>query len=409
MSADKAGNSASHHAAAMGLTLTAKALFAAGASRWLSNTTHDTPAFLLDGLPLGSGLERNSLYIAITSRQLLPHPVGPAVVRAANFSYQPPSHLAPFLAAVTKKNESEADYHSQQLLDNASSGAPVHRALFFLIFGYGERQAQLLLDTYVEHLVQLTSGVGLTSTVEIDPLYFYARYLLWQQQRSHAKAAKLLAADALRAFRLFEPLSSSFLRADDDIDEQLKAQGMLVPPEGTESEDEDDAYAELIPPPGPDDPEILWEVAKSSYHLFSPAMDKLLALAGIKKVKDRAVSVAMEVVLKSKRPAGQKPPAMNFLFVGNPGCGKTTVAELLATAMVELKYRENPVPVCTSASDILAGQDPPVDFAKMVKAAEGGTLFIDEAYMFTPAPRGQRANDSNKVQRLLFHNSSTHL
>ena len=433
MSADKSGNSASHHAAAMGLKLTAKALFAAGAflleglpigssderntlckatSRWRTNKTHDTPAFLLDGLPLGSGEERNSLYIAITSRQLLPHPVAPAVVRAANFSYQPPSYLTTFLDAVrSPTGETEADYHSQQLLDNANSGASLHRALFFLTFGYGEQQAQLLLDNYVEQLVQLTSGVSLTSMIEIDPLFFYARYLLWRQQRSHAKAEKLLAADALRAFRLFKPLSSWFLRADDDIDEQLKAQGMLVPPEGTESEDEDDAYASLIPPPGPDDPETLWEVAKSCYGpaMKSPAMDKLLALAGIKKVKERAVSVAMEVVLKSKRPAGQKPPAMNFLFVGNPGAGKTTVAELLATAMVELKYRENPKPVCTSASDILAGQDPPVDFAKMVKDAKGGTLFIDEAYMFTPAPRGQRANDSNKVQQLLLHNTPTYI
>ena len=57
--------------------------------------------------------------------------------------------------------------------------------------------------------------------------------------------------------------------------------------------------------------------------------------------------------------------------------------------MVELKYRANPKPICTSAPDILGGTDPAADFDGMVKQAEGGTLFIDEAYMFTPAPRGQ--------------------
>lgn len=43
----------------------------------------------------------------------------------------------------------------------------------------------------------------------------------------------------------------------------------------------------------------------------------------------------------------------------------------------------------------------------MVKKAEGGTLLIDEAYMFDPAPRGQRANDSNKVLDLLLKYTET--
>jgi hypothetical protein len=52
------------------------------------------------------------------------------------------------------------------------------------------------------------------------------------------------------------------------------------------------------------------------------------------------------------------------------------VAELLAGAMVELGYRKNPVPVLTSANDILSEQDPPAVFEALVKSAEGGTLFI---------------------------------
>lgn len=56
--------------------------------------------------------------------------------------------------------------------------------------------------------------------------------------------------------------------------------------------------------------------------------------------------------------------------------GKTTVAELLAAAMVELGYRKNPKPVLTSANDILSEQDPPAAFEQLVMAADGGTLFI---------------------------------
>jgi hypothetical protein len=76
--------------------------------------------------------------------------------------------------------------------------------------------------------------------------------------------------------------------------------------------------------------------------------------------------------------------------------------------MVELGYRKNPVPVITSANDILSEQDPPDTFRKMVKSADGGTLFIDEAYHFNPAPPGSTANASNKVLDYLMKVSETH-
>ena len=75
--------------------------------------------------------------------------------------------------------------------------------------------------------------------------------------------------------------------------------------------------------------------------------------------------------------------------------------------MVELGYRKNPIPVITSANDILSEQDPPAAFQTMVQSAENGTLFIDEAYHFNPAPRGSTANASNKVLDYLMKISET--
>ena len=95
-----------------------------------------------------------------------------------------------------------------------------------------------------------------------------------------------------------------------------------------------------------------------------------MGLIGLRDVKVRAVSVAMKVLLKPPKHLDAT-IAMNFLFVGNPGCGKTTVANLLAKAMVELKYRTNPVPAVTSANDILADNDPPGAFSKLVDQASG--------------------------------------
>jgi hypothetical protein len=79
------------------------------------------------------------------------------------------------------------------------------------------------------------------------------------------------------------------------------------------------------------------------------------------------------------------------------GTGKTTVANLLSAAMVELGYRKNKTPIMTSANEILAEQDPMQFFAGMVSQGDNGTIFIDEAYNFNPAPAGQTANPSNKV------------
>ena len=151
---DKSGNTAAHHAAYIGLTLTAKALFTAGASRWRGNITHDTPQSLLDDIPLGSGLARNSLYIAITSRRLLPYPLGCIIARTADFSYEPPVEYTHFLIAIqttqtSLKNETEADYYSQKAINEKRPHAYLYRALFMLVFGFGQQQVQYSTYTYI--------------------------------------------------------------------------------------------------------------------------------------------------------------------------------------------------------------------------------------------------------------------
>ena len=73
--------------------------------------------------------------------------------------------------------------------------------------------------------------------------------------------------------------------------------------------------------------------------------------------------------------------------------------------MTELGYRKNPVPVLTSAETILGARSPYDEFMQAVNDADGGTLFIDEAYLFQPAPKGQSANASNAVLNALLKES----
>lgn len=60
---------------------------------------------------------------------------------------------------------------------------------------------------------------------------------------------------------------------------------------------------------------------------------------------------------------------------------------LLSLAFTQLGFRDNEL-ICVSAGEILAADKPVEEFNDQVNQAEGGTLFIDEAGLFDPAPKG---------------------
>ena len=78
---------------------------------------------------------------------------------------------------------------------------------------------------------------------------------------------------------------------------------------------------------------------------------------------------------------------LHMLFVGNPGCGKTSIARLLAKLLYDLGAVRSRSFVEVQRTDLVAshiGQTGPKTRAK-IEEARGGVLFVDEAYRLTSA------------------------
>lgn len=128
-------------------------------------------------------------------------------------------------------------------------------------------------------------------------------------------------------------------------------------------------------------------------------------LVGLVPVKTRINEIAALLLVESARRSmglQAEPPSLHMCFTGNPGTGKTTVAQRMAEILNRLGYiRRNHV-VTVSRDDLVGqyiGHTAPKT-KEVLKKAMGGVLFIDEAY-YLYRPENERDYGQEAIEILL--------
>lgn len=125
---------------------------------------------------------------------------------------------------------------------------------------------------------------------------------------------------------------------------------------------------------------------KSGYQEEDPMsmLDELVGLDGVKKqIRQLIKELEFEKQRKIKYGIGNsQSKGYHFVFSGNPGTGKTVVARIVGKILAKVGIRETDTFVEVDRSQLVGeyiGQTAPKTKQK-IEEADGGVLFIDEAY-----------------------------
>ena len=134
-------------------------------------------------------------------------------------------------------------------------------------------------------------------------------------------------------------------------------------------------------------------------------LEELNELIGLDNVKRSLTKLAHTInnEIESARLEGRRPviPLGHYLFLGNPGTGKTTVARLMGKILYSMGALPSPKVVEVDKSKLVGRYigDTPAITSNVINSAMGGILFIDEAYQLSD--EGYKGYGNEALQTLL--------
>ena len=138
-------------------------------------------------------------------------------------------------------------------------------------------------------------------------------------------------------------------------------------------------------------------VTIQTYEDASRALNELIGLEKVKKEISELSTYLKFVAYRREQGFEEKTGVnLNLVFTGNPGTGKTTVANLLGNIYKSLGLLSKGNVIEIGRADLVGeyiGQTAP-KVKKAIEMARGGILFVDEAYALTD--RGNTENDFGK-------------
>lgn len=120
-------------------------------------------------------------------------------------------------------------------------------------------------------------------------------------------------------------------------------------------------------------------------------LDQLVGLASVKKAV-RELADTIEIERQRSAMSGEKANINldHYLFLGNPGTGKTTVARIMGNIFYTLGLLPSNKVLEVTTKDLIAGYvgQTAKKTEQMINRAVGGIFFIDEAYGLNDGPHG---------------------